>query len=116
MGNAAAPPTAPDPFCAFQLDGATQVTTAVQMDTLTPMWNESITPMGNGTRITPNFLVAEAGNWSVFVGDDDGGPARFENVCEVFPTLTAASFTAGTVSFANVQSCANLTIQLVCAQ
>ena len=111
--------TAPDPFCTFTLNGVDQATTAIEMDTFAPMWDESITPTAGNVRITPNFLVAQQGNWSVFVGDDDGGNGangRSENVCEVFPTLTAASFTAGTVRFTNVQSCTNLTIQLACAQ
>ena len=101
-------------FCEFQLDKVGQADTGVLTDTLSPMWNQSITP--TNTNITPNFLISQAGNWSIFVGDDDGGLQRFENVCTVFPMLTAANFTTGIVKFANVQSCTSLTIQLVCAQ
>ena len=116
LSGPGSPPTAtaPDRFCEFQLDRVGQADTGVLTDTFSPMWNQSIAP--TNTNLTPNFLISQAGNWSIFVGDDDGGLQRFENVCTVSPMLTAANFTTGIVKFANVQSCTSLTIQLVCAQ
>jgi hypothetical protein len=102
----------PDPFCQFTLNGIAQVATATITNTLTPVWDETISP-GN-LNVTANFLTSQ--RWGIGVVDDDGGMQVDTPICAVAPDLTAADFTAGTVVFPAAQGCLSLTIQLVCAE
>jgi hypothetical protein len=97
------------------------------LNTYEPSWDEDITPdslsssnqgSGGGGRITAAALMANMGSnrWGVAVVDDDGSSLLNDAVCAVTPNLTAADFTAGTVSFPNTGSCLSLTIQLQCAE
>ena len=102
----------PDPFCQFTRNGNAQATTTTLMNTLAPVWDESIAPAN--LNLTQNFLVSQA--WEVTVIDDDGNNAQSDLACSVAPQLTAADFAAGTVALPPTQRCTSLTIKLVCAQ
>ena len=110
--------TAPDPFCAYQLDGVTQKQTSVVMDSYVPTWNQSVTP--SNPKITANYLMSQAGHWSIFVADDDAGVGGFqttyESICSIAPHPTATDFSRGMLTYTNLASCLSLTIQLTCAQ
>lgn len=106
MPNAALP----DPFCEFQINEVGRRDSMVLTDTLSPNWGESITPPN--VRLTSNWLMSQAGMWSILVGDYDG--MNNEEICQVFPTLTPANFSSGTVVFSNNRACARLSIQLTC--
>lgn len=104
----------PDPFCEFVMGASALVSTDILSNTLVPMWNQSITPPG--MNVTENFLIMQAGRWSVSVTDDDAGVTTNDLACSVTPRLTTADFAAGTVTFPAAQSCLSLTIRLTCAE
>ena len=87
--------TAPDPQCAFWLGNAVASETSVLSNTLTPNWNESITP---GARFSPSLLSSQVTPWSIRVTDDDP-PAGAETICSVSPALEAAAFASGSATF-----------------
>ena len=101
-------------FRSFQINEIGQRDTTVEVDSFTPMWDQAISP--NNPRTTANYLVSNAGAWSVLVGDFDAPAMDNQEICQIFPTLTAASFAAGTVRYANNRSCTSLTIRLDCAE
>ncbi len=101
---------APDPFCEFQIHEIGQRDTAPLNDTFSPAWNEDITPPN--VKFTPNWVMSQAGFWSILVADQDGMTS--DGICEVFPPLTATNFANGTVVFSNAQSCTKLTLRLTC--
>ncbi len=108
----------PDPFCQLTLDGVprTGARTPVLMDTLAPVWNQTITPT-NGTNVTHNVLVAQPTRWSVNVIDDDTDTSGTNDpICTAAPRLTAADFAEGIVKVPATGSCTSLVIQLVCAE
>ncbi|MES1172352.1 MAG: C2 domain-containing protein [Bacteroidota bacterium] len=110
----------PDAYCQFTLEasgmgGGQQGRTSLVMDSLAPVWNQSLVP-STGTNITYSLLSAQPTRWSVSVIDDDGGAANDDTLCTVTPRLTAADFAAGAVTFPATQSCNSLTLHLVCAQ
>jgi hypothetical protein len=100
----------PDPFCEFQLRDVGQRDSTVVMNTRTPVWNQSITP--RDMRLTANWLMSHAGDWSVVVADYDG--TDNEAACQVFPAVTPPSFSTGTLVFSDNESCTSLSLQLVC--
>lgn len=101
----------PDPACQLDVDGEGVVaSTSILADTITPRWNESITPT---TRPTAAQLMSQATPWSISVVDDDGRDGT-ELVCRVSPQLTATDFVSTDVTFINVDSCTTLNIHLVC--
>jgi hypothetical protein len=104
----------PDPYCQFTLDGVAQAKTMTILNTLTPVWNQAITPMNMD--VTESNLISQAGHWQVGVIDEDVGAVTVDPVCATAPHLTAADFVAGTVVLPSTPTCTNLTIQLVCAQ
>jgi hypothetical protein len=100
----------PDPTCQLSFGfRATDASTTVLMNTLTPTWNESITP----TPLTAQELMSQAMPWSITVSDDDESITS-DVACKVTPELTAAEFAAGAITFTNVQSCTKLTVHLTC--
>jgi hypothetical protein len=101
----------PDPTCRLSnVLWTADASTAVLMNTLTPAWNESITP----TPLTAGELMSQAMPWSITVSDDDERISS-DLVCKVTPQLTTADFAAGDVTFTNVQSCTKLSVHLICA-
>jgi hypothetical protein len=102
--------SAPDPFCEFGFHGTGQKDTTTVADTFAPTWNEDVTPAN--IKLTPSWVMSQAGSWSILVADSDGKIS--DGICEVFPPLTASSFSSGTVVFSNVQSCNKLTLLLTC--
>lgn len=102
----------PDPYCQFTLDGASLARTTTLLNTLTPMWNQSITP--TSMDITEDILVSQAGRWQVGVVDEDLGVMPADPVCAAVPRLTPANFAAGMVALPATPNCTSLTIQLVC--
>ena len=105
------PQGAPDPFCEFQIKEIGQRDTDPINNTFTPMWNQTINP--RNIPLTPNWLISQAGSWSVLVADSD--QMNNEEICQVVPTLTSANFFAGTIAFTS-GACANLTLRLTCDQ
>jgi hypothetical protein len=101
---------APDPQCSFWLGNSMASQTSVLANTLMPIWNESITP---SSRFTAGLLSSQSSPWSIRVTDDDP-PAGAETICSVSPALDAEAFASGSRSFAQVGSCAMLTIGLEC--
>ena len=115
----------PDPICrSVTPTGATDVSTGVQMDNLSPNWDEPITPTaiigaGNGTeRATASNLMSNMGvpRWGIAVIDNDGGAATSDIICALVPHLTAADFAAGTTALPAQGSCLSLNIRLECAE
>jgi hypothetical protein len=104
----------PDPFCEFVMGANALGSTDILTNTTVPMWDQSINPPG--MNLTENFLIMQAGRWSVSVTDDDDGVTTNDLACSVTPHLTATDFTSGTVTFPASQSCLSLTIHLTCAQ
>lgn len=101
----------PDPTCRLSFGLLTaDASTSVLMNTLTPTWNESITP----TPLTAGQLMSQAMPWSITVSDDDDRMTS-DPACTVTPQLTAADFAAADVTFTNVQSCTKLSVHLTCA-
>jgi hypothetical protein len=100
----------PDPSCQLSFGlWTSDASTSVLMNTLTPSWNESITP----TPLTAGQLMSQAMPWSITVSDDDERVTS-DLACKVTPELTAAEFTAGEVTFTNVESCTKLSVHLTC--
>ena len=116
----------PDPICrSVTPTGATDVSTGVQMDNLSPNWDEPITPTaivgsGNGAdRSTASNLMSNMGllpRWGIAVIDNDGGAANSDIICAVLPRLTPADFAAGTTALPAEGSCLSLNIRLECAE
>jgi len=100
---------APDPSCQLKLDAAT-VSTSTRRDTLTPDWNESLTP---ATPLpTAGRLMSQAMPWSITLSDVDPRGSD-DTICELHPQFSAAAFTAGKVKLSAPQ-CPSLTITLSC--
>jgi hypothetical protein len=104
--------TLPDPFCQFTRNGDAQMATTTLMNTLAPVWNQSIAP--TNVDLTESFLTSDP--WEVTVVDDDFGVTANDLACSIAPQLTAADFAAGTVALPPTRRCTALTIKLVCAQ
>lgn len=100
-----------DPICELMLNDVAVAMTSVQMNTTTPTWNESITPVS--PPLTASLLMSQAMPWSIFVGDDDGALVT-ESICKISPLLASADFATGTVTFSSVQSCTSVSIHLAC--
>jgi len=100
----------PDPYCQFALDGVRRGATSTVMQTLTPVWNESITTSSSGQNITYAILTSPLDRWAVAVRDEDGNSITLDDaVCSATPRLTAADFLAGTVELPATGSCTGLT-------
>ena len=103
----------PDPFCQSSINGVAQMATMTLLNTLAPVWNQSIVPEAS-RGASENFLVSQP--WVVSVIDEDFGVTDNGNdlACSIEPRLTAGDFAAGTVTFPTTQRCTSLTISLVC--
>jgi hypothetical protein len=86
--------------------------TSILANTFTAAWNELLTPQ---TPLAASLLTSQAAPWSIQVIDDDGSTQGTDPICSVSPTLTATAFSAGSVTFSNVESCTSLSIGLECA-
>jgi hypothetical protein len=102
----------PDPFCSFRIGPNVVARTSTKMDTLAPVWNESITP---ASRFTAQLLGAQSTSWSIAVTDDDGTTSPGDPICQVSPQLTETQLASGTVTFTGVDSCIQLVIGFECA-
>ena len=100
----------PDPVCELKLDSSITMTSA-KMNTVTPTWNESITP--NAPPLTASRLMSQAMPWSIVLYDEDSGGD--DTICQLNPQLSVANFTAGTATFAG-PLCPSVTITLTCTQ
>jgi hypothetical protein len=92
-------------------DGRSRATQPIT-DSLTPMWNASVTPQ-NGGSLTAKFLMSSQSHWRVSVVDRDA--ADEDDVCSVLPVPTAADLEKGSLVLTNA-SCTKLTIGFTCAQ
>lgn len=99
----------PDPYCRLSVDSMVRGTTGIKNETLTPVWNQSVT----ATSLTTTILTT-SGRWTVSVYDSDG--ATDDVACAVPGRLTAADLMAGTITYTNKQSCHSLTLKVVCAE
>ena len=102
----------PDTFCQFRVNELAMTETSVKNNSLSPVWNESLT--ANSGYGLASYLMSANTRWTVYVGDDDGAFAKFQDVCEVAPLPKTADFVAGLMTFTNVDSCKSLTLKLTC--
>lgn len=116
----------PDAICRSTSGGETVASQAAP-DTLSPTWNESITPRSNSGSgggedgVSASNLMSgsganSSGRWSVAVVDEDSSPTLSDQVCAVTPRLTEADFLAGSVTFPATGRCLSLTLRLTCAE
>jgi hypothetical protein len=112
----------PDPFCQFEMPtGSVTMATAGVTDTIvdsfTPVWNETITPMGKTVKAAD--LMSSSKTWRIWVGDDDGcttkGGCVGQEICEVDQPLTAGALLSGQLVEKNLMSCLSLAVKFVCA-
>lgn len=102
----------PDPICQLsQGVGGADASTSVIMNTTTPTWDESITPLA--TPFTAARLMSQAIPWSISVSDDDDRMSS-DLVCQLTPELTSADFAATEVTFSSTDRCISLHIHLMC--
>jgi hypothetical protein len=101
----------PDPDCELWLGQSAVANTSVLSNTLTPGWNESVTPPGG---VTASRLSSQSNPWSIRLLDDDGNQGS-DPICTVTPSLIPSEFAAGTVTYRNIGSCTSVTITLECA-
>jgi hypothetical protein len=104
----------PDPFCRLTTNDGRSRSSPALTDTLTPAWNANVSPTSGGG-LTSRTL-STAGSWTLSVYDQDPGlGSGMELICAVMPVVTNAEFASGAVSFSNVGSCNQLTLNLTCA-
>jgi hypothetical protein len=85
--------------------------TTTKMDTLSPVWNESI--LQPGTSVQARDLLAGGKSWLLSVGDEDDKPDA-ELVCQITSPMNPAAFAAGGITRTNLDSCLSLSIKLTC--
>ena len=111
----------PDPFCEYenpagQVSTTTAGTTDTVMDTFTPTWNQTITPVG--VTVAASTLMSNNPTWQIWVGDDDGcsgpGGCLGDVACTIRQTVTEAQLTSGQLVVSNHQSCNSVTLKFVC--
>jgi hypothetical protein len=111
----------PDPFCEFEnpagsVNPANAGVTDTITDTLNPMWNTTITPVG--VTVAASTLMANSPSWQIWVGDDDGcgGAVCIADVaCTFRERITEPQLRSGQLVINNHQSCNSLTLKFVCA-
>lgn len=86
------------------------VVTSTKMNTLAPVWNESITPASPA--LPASRLMSQAMPWSINLFDED--TSADDTICQLSPQLSGAAFTAGTVTLTG-PLCPKLVVNLSCA-
>ena len=110
----------PDPFVEFEMPplvsgkgppaGGVVGDTTTKTDTLSPMWNESLT---GGATLRARDLLAGGESWLLWVGDEDNNSLA-DTVCEITDPMSPTAFAAGGFTRTNLDGCAALTIKLTC--
>jgi hypothetical protein len=106
------PATLPDTTCTLELADGRERTTAVVMDSLTPTWNASVTPLSGGS-LTTKLLTSMTSHWRITLTDMDVSGS--ELVCTTLPVATAADLRKGTLTVMNAGSCNSITLGFTCA-
>ena len=111
----------PDPFVQFEMPpiprsgnpppGGVTGDTTTKMDTLSPVWNESI--LQPGTSVQARDLLAGGKSWLLWVGDEDEKLSA-DLVCQIMSPMDPAAFAAGGITRTNLDSCLSLSIKLTC--
>lgn len=111
----------PDPFVQFEMPpvpasgnpqpGGVTGDTTTKMDTLSPLWNESI--LQPGTPVRARDLLAGGKPWLLWVGDEDDKLSA-DLVCQIMSPMDPTAFAAGGITRKNLGSCVSLSIKLTC--
>ena len=104
----------PDVFCELKVDSRSRMT-SIDGDSLTPEWNDSVTPLGG--ELTSSLFMSPENRWSVTISESirDNATSSAETICSVSPRVTGADLQAGEITFSNVDSCTALVIGFACA-
>jgi hypothetical protein len=109
------PSSNPDPFCEFEMPpGNLNVAgvTDTLLDTFSAVWNETITPAGF-TLQASDLMSPNPSAWLIWVGDDEFN-GQGTVACQIHPPMQEAWLHAGQASYANIDSCLSVNLQLVC--